>query len=307
MSKSWTKDTAKLSEVKEQMKDPNRWLLTEPPQVLLISPTAIVGLSIEIDCFDLRIGYSVGVCQPYAFRQLIARYRPNIASEIYAKKRGMPTGELAHYTDPKKIIKALTLNAKDGFNVAALAQAIAIKDDDFDPEDWTEILQEWQTDEWASCPSLQLYAEIVARRNFAWKHHAEFLKAELAAEGFQVVEVMGEDSYASELVKAAKLEIKQKQAAQRFEGWNGSLTLEDARIILDDPSASAGRSQRSQGRLTPRRPPRFADNAGMDFQQRYTKSAILASVAVGLSDATPRAGDSRGRHQNAIASQAVEE
>ncbi|WP_254563958.1 hypothetical protein [Oscillatoria sp. HE19RPO] len=165
---------------------------------------------------------------------------------------------MSHYTDPKKIIKALTLNAKDGFNLAALAQAIAIKEDDFDPEDWTQILQEWQTDEWASCPSLQLYAEIVARRNFAWKHHAELLKAELAAEGFQVVEVMGEDSYASELVKAAKLEIKQKVASQRFQGWSGPLTLEDARIILDDPAASEADRNEAKGVLLREDLPGFA-------------------------------------------------
>jgi phage/plasmid primase-like uncharacterized protein len=75
-------DTVNLTQQKQFLDNPNLYLKTHQPQIVLVSPAIQSGVSIEVDYFERCFGIYQGKVTPSVFQQMLHRVRPQRIFEL---------------------------------------------------------------------------------------------------------------------------------------------------------------------------------------------------------------------------------
>ena len=126
--------TNERGEFTDFFENPDKWLQDDQPDVLILSPSAKSGVSIEGGVsvedayFDSVVGYfpSLGTDTAY---QLLGRYRPAVPRIIYCPDFVQASGDES-LLNPRAIRRRLGLNAKAMASVYSLGELLEETDDD---------------------------------------------------------------------------------------------------------------------------------------------------------------------------------
>lgn len=241
---------------KDFVKNINGQIKHWKPRILLYSPSMGTGVSIKestqrqtaqgsIPYFDCVFGLFYGVLEPSQCRQQLARVRANVPRFIYCKDRGMLNDSGCKSFNPEVVKSKLLRYRESAVSIIDLAKAQAQFEwgDDVDDEQIREKLLEFLTEKWDEKskrwddPHLNLYAKLMARRNYSLSYLAKQLKAELELEGHDIFDYEGSKNPIMEKVKEISDEQLQERADEISSANPGDMSVKEARQIERDPAA----------------------------------------------------------------------
>lgn len=176
----------------------NGELLKEAPDVLIFTPSMGVGVSIDVPWFDEVYGFCFGQLEPSQFRQMPARIRQPVPRYIWSKKANPnrkgsksfnPNEIKRHYFDyhtGSAFVLKLAFHLSELYSSATDISAKAAL------QRYCDLLPTMLAPDgtWDNS-HLDLFANVMARRNFALKNLAKLLREELIEEGHNVEEFLG--------------------------------------------------------------------------------------------------------------------
>ncbi|MDJ0728218.1 MAG: hypothetical protein QNJ38_24255, partial [Prochloraceae cyanobacterium] len=175
---------SETKEGKEFIQNINSNLTKKPLFVLAYTPTIYIGVSIDVDAFDLVFGIFTGVLTPSEIRQSLARYRNPVPRIIYCKNVGIiPDGMRS--TSVKEISGELfdyNLESLIGIAKTKISKQLGRKPQNRDVLKQLNQMFDAETGEF-KCPHSKAYAQFKARENYEKLNLVKLLKLELITEG----------------------------------------------------------------------------------------------------------------------------
>ena len=170
---------------------PNEKILEIQPSVLIYTPSMGAGVSIDVPWFDQMYGFFNGVIEPSQCRQMLGRVRAAIPRTIWCRHHGQIQGNASFLPEE---IKAHLFSFHRQTNILIdVAKAIAPDN----PTDW-QIRQTydaiWNPEKHAwDNPHVDLYCNLIARKNYGLRHLASELYRQLKDEGHFLIHEVDND------------------------------------------------------------------------------------------------------------------
>ncbi|MBD2092365.1 DEAD/DEAH box helicase family protein [Microcoleus sp. FACHB-1515] len=222
------------------------------PLVLLYSPSMEVGVSIETVWFTQIFAFYFGVIEPCEFRQLIARERHSLPLTIWATDRNDSYMGSCRSPLPDVVKRTIGQNAKAGGtqSVFDLTIEMAKEESDGDIEVFKQALNSlWQDGNWNNA-HFDLLANIQARSNYAKPQCGVQLRQELIEmENCEIRDWAGTSNWFGQEIKGQKERDRFERAEQLSEGAHSNMTVEEARSIQSDSSATTPQRIQAEGVL----------------------------------------------------------
>ena len=185
---------SETKEGKEFIENINSSLTKKPLWMLNFTPTIYIGVSIDVDAFDLVFGIFTGVLTPSEIRQSLARYRKPVPRIIWVKsvgliqdgRRSTSVAEISQlifdYNMESLISTAKTKISRELGRKAVGREVLQRLNELFDDK----------TGEF-KCPHNLAYVQFKARENYEKLNLAKLLQLELIEEGHNLVDRSSED------------------------------------------------------------------------------------------------------------------
>jgi hypothetical protein len=217
---------------------PNESIEREKPDVLIYTPSMGTGVSIDVPWFEKVYGIFFGVISPNQARQMLARIRAPIDRIVWAAERGLPHGgcpsplpDVVKRNIGKKTRHAIKVS---NFASMSLEELIEIAGGD-DGGEWPDRIISVATDiqnargAWNN-PHLDLYANIIARKNYQIPQFALCLREGLIEEGHEIGDYSCEESGTISTTIAGIKEDIDREDAERI-ATAPEIDLETARAL----------------------------------------------------------------------------
>ncbi len=219
-------DAKTSPDLHDLLKDPNAWLSTHQPQLLILSPTVESGFSISEGHFDRRMAYLANL-DTRSHIQLLHRERSNIPTDIFCQQKGAEAG--AEYSkNPDKLLRMWRTIANKTF----LAQG-------FGQVQENEVGRIWN----------ELAAKFKARSALSSSHSAEYLYLDLKARGHSLSPATWEaDRDTANRLIELKHEIEVEENAS-FAKCDPIPDLNNAIALIHSSGISYQMRQRAQKRV----------------------------------------------------------
>lgn len=202
--------TTETDEGREFVERPNEKLQEIQPDVLIYTPSMGAGVSIDLTWFDQMYAFFTGVIEPSQCRQMLGRIREPIPRTIWCRHRGLLDGGTAFL--PTEIKSHLFTFHRETNILIDVAKAIA-GDDSSDAQIrqaydsiWNPAKQAWDN------PHVDLYCNLMARKNYGLHHLASELRRQLKQEGHKVVECDSENTEEGLRVAQIKKQLPLEEA-----------------------------------------------------------------------------------------------
>ncbi|MBR8831743.1 MAG: hypothetical protein N5P05_002663 [Chroococcopsis gigantea SAG 12.99] len=171
---------------REFVERPNEKILELRPDVLIYTPSMGAGVSIDVKWFDRVYAFFNGVIEPSQCRQMLARVRDTIPRIVWCRRRGKLEGNVSFL--PAQIKSRLWSFHNQTSILIDVARAIA-GDDSTDAEIRSAYDSIWNGEKqcWDN-PHVELYCNLMARKNYGIHNLASELLRGLIAEGHRVKE-----------------------------------------------------------------------------------------------------------------------
>jgi len=220
---------------REFVEKPNEKIRELRPDVLIYTPSMGAGVSIDIPWFDEVHAFFVGVIEPSQSRQMLGRIRTPVPRYIWCRKVGRLEGctsffpseiksrLFAFHRDTNILIDVMQAIAGENATDAAIFQAYETI--------WNPEIKAWDN------PHLDLYAKLVARRNYGLYYLASVLRRELLEEGHILIDC--DENFTSsdgQRVKEIKQELPVEEATAIAKAED--ISLEMAQFLKQRPSTT---------------------------------------------------------------------
>jgi len=229
--------TTQLDFGKNFVKRPNESIEKYRPKVLIYTPSLGVGCSIDTEHFVQVYGLFFGNIEPSQCRQALARIRSNVPRIIWAKEKVVNRSDDNFSFLPEEIKKRMFTHHEtttELLNLAVYLVRERINRRDLDQDllpDLVETLQNMMgtNGSWNN-PHIDLFCQVLARRNFSLNQFSVQLRQELIEEGHNLVDISSAAKTSTgESVRFEKDEIKQHRAAMVAQAPD--ISLEEARNL----------------------------------------------------------------------------
>ncbi|PSF35965.1 hypothetical protein C7H19_14550 [Aphanothece hegewaldii CCALA 016] len=260
--------TTETDEGRELVERPNEKLQEIQPDVLIYTPSMGAGVSIDLTWFDQMYAFFSGVIEPSQCRQMLGRVRDPIPRTIWCRRSGKIEGNTSFL--PTQIKSHLFTFHRETNILIDVAKAIA-GDDSSDAQIrqaydsiWNPAKQAWDN------PHVDLYCNLMARKNYGLYHLATELRRQLKQEGHRIIE--GESIENTE----DGLRVAQIKKQLPFEEAQAIATAEDIPLdvaLLLKQKSSTSEQQRHQITKALLK----AELPGVELTTEFVHKAITAS------------------------------
>ena len=178
--------TTETDEGRDFVEHPNEKIAELKPHVLIYTSSMGTGVSIDLSYFDQMYAFFAGVLEPSQCRQMLGRIREPIPRSIWCAVQGYLDNFVSF--EPEEIkSRLLTMNTE----VSILANVVdSMVDEDANDQQkmaaYNKLLDK-KTGTWNN-PHINLYAKLVARKNFGLTYLAKELRRQLELEGHEIKE-----------------------------------------------------------------------------------------------------------------------
>lgn len=252
-------DSKTAPELPELMKDPDGWLTAHHIRLLIVSPTAESGFSIQKYHFDRDMG-NIANLNTRAHIQILSRDRSDAPRDIFVGAKGAEAGK-NRGQDPVKLVKMR----------ASIANQTSLQLGN------GKIAQTPEGAIWN-----RLDAEFSARDALSAKYQSEFLESELLRRGHQVQQVDWQEVRSgilppSQQIPNEELKFQYKEVKQQIQIeennilWRAdgrAISPEDARRILHSSGTTFEQRQQAIKSLL------HQDLPGVDLSEEFLMKAI---------------------------------
>jgi hypothetical protein len=228
------KKTSEDEEVKSFLKDPNGFLKENDYDLVLISPTAEAGVSIEIPGFNRVYGYFVH-SEPRAMIQMLERYRldsnQGVDRFIYCNKFAMGANKIKT-TDPVELAAKLDKQRQATIEATKLLDTLQKMEQDNGLDGFFNLTTS-DKDENNRIFNMA-YAGYKCREVAAKTCLLENLRTELIERGHELTDIKWEhDTDLCEELKIAKDEIEISDAVEFIEADENRYSVDEARKVVN--------------------------------------------------------------------------
>jgi hypothetical protein len=228
------KKTSEDEEVKSFLKDPNGFLKENDYNLVLISPTAEAGVSIEIPGFNRVYGYFVH-SEPRAMIQMLERYRldsnQGVDRFIYCNKFAMGANKIKS-TDPVELAAKLDKQRQATIEATKLLHTLQKMEQDNGLDGFFNLTTS-DKDENNRIFNMA-YAGYKCREVAAKTCLLENLRTELIERGHELTDIKWEhDTDLCEELKIAKDEIEISDAVEFIEADENRYSVDEAKKVVN--------------------------------------------------------------------------